>query len=485
MAEPVDPRPVENFQRAVQTQLPGIGNELQMAINTLKKLQTITGSLVAEGEAPPFQLDLRAEATAATFDLTGGPQGGATLDTPPQPVRLPTSEQVRVLTAGESFGRYQITRQLGQGAMGAVYLAYDPQLQRYVALKTPFLGDNPQVVQRFFREARSAAQVRSPYVCPIYEVDNVAGILYLSMAFIEGHSLAKWIHEEGPHALDEIVSLFRKIASGLQKAHAHEIIHRDLKPENIMVDTDGEPIIMDFGLARRVNDDIQVTAAGGLLGTPAYMSPEQVRGDQEEIGPQSDLYSLGVVLYEMLTGTVPFQGSIMTVLHKVINEQPAPPSACQPNLPCDSPIERICLKMMAKSKSDRYSCMTEVLTAVDHMWGPKPAAPPPPKPSLLKSMWKKSGKIFSSLAGQSPVTPSMEAPAIAPSTDHSGAALATAALVTIELRADDEPTAEDPSAAQVAWPSDAAHANGPLTSDPSSADPISADAIGATIASNS
>jgi serine/threonine protein kinase len=303
-----------------------------------------------------------------------------------------------LLAAGESFGRYQITRKLGQGAMGAVYLAYDPQLQRYVALKTPFLGDTPRVAQRFFREARSAAQIRSPYVCPIYEVDDVGGILYLSMAFIEGRPLAKWIHENPPHPLDEIVDVFRKICSGLQKAHAHNIIHRDLKPDNIMIDSDGEPIIMDFGLARRVKDDIQVTAAGGLLGTPAYMSPEQIRGDQATIGPQSDLYSLGVVLYEMLTAKVPFQGPLMTVLHKVIHEQPTPPSSVQPNLVPNSPIETICLKMLAKDRGERYGCVGDVLAALDHLSAPEIAAPAP-KRSLLKAVWQGSGRLLASLVG--------------------------------------------------------------------------------------
>lgn len=391
MTEANDLNPLEPVQQTIKMQVPQLEDDLQRAIDSLRKLQSITGTLTDGRPDAPVRLDLRA----------GNLGGGAPARSILEPDRAPVSKQVRILVTGESFGRYQITRPLGKGAMGAVYLAYDPQLQRYVALKTPFLGDNPQVVQRFFREARSAAQIRSPYVCPIYEVDNVAGILYLSMAFIEGQSLAKWIHGEVPHTLDEIVTVFRKISLGMQKAHSQGIIHRDLKPENVMIDPDAEPIIMDFGLARRVNDEIKVTAAGGLLGTPAYMSPEQVGGDQDQIGPQSDLYSLGVVLYEMLTGTLPFSGSLMTVLHKIIHEEPVPPSVHQPNLPSGSPIERVCLKMMAKRQSDRYQNVGEVLAELEPTAAPNLSAPIRSR-SLFKSMWEKSGRILASMVGKAP-----------------------------------------------------------------------------------
>ncbi len=377
---------VDVLKQTLQNQHPELGGELAVAINALKKVQRITGALLDDSSPEMTGLDLRNSANSETQDIApstdAGKRNGSALA---QPSSSPKSQ---LMSSGQTFGRYQISRQLGQGAMGAVYLAYDPQLQRYVALKTPFLADKPIVVQRFYREARSAAQIRSPFVCPIYEVSNVAGALYLTMAFIEGRPLSKWIHKDQPHTLDEVSSMFHKIATGMQKAHAHEVIHRDLKPENIMVDSDGEPIIMDFGLARRADDDDQLTIAGNITGTPAYMSPEQVRGHQDEIGTQSDVYSLGVVLYEMLTGTVPFRGSVVTVLAKLLNEQPALPSSLQPNLPPDSPIERICLKMMAKNKSDRYASMTEVLAAVTPLL--RQPAPPvaPPKPTLLSAIRK-------------------------------------------------------------------------------------------------
>ena len=386
MTNSVERQSVDVLQQTLQNQLPELGGELEVAIKALRKVQRITGILPLDSSPAMTGLDLRTLANSETLDISPSTDAGkGNGSAQAQPSSSPKSQ---MMSSGQTFGRYQISRQLGQGAMGAVYLAYDPQLQRYVALKTPFLADKPIVAQRFYREARSAAQIRSPFVCPIYEVSNVAGALYLTMAFIEGRPLSKWIHKDQPHTLDEVSSMFHKIATGMQKAHAHEVIHRDLKPENIMVDSDGEPIIMDFGLARRADDDDQLTIAGNITGTPAYMSPEQVRGQQDEIGPQSDVYSLGVVLYEMLTGTVPFRGSVVTVLARLLNEQPAPPSSVQPNLPPDSPIEKICLKMLAKNKSDRYGSMTEVLADVIPLFGQAPVPVAPPKPSLFNAISK-------------------------------------------------------------------------------------------------
>src|SRR5262249_21203278 len=256
------------------------------AINTLRKLQQIAGPAVpkrlgAEDSGDPSAtaaldsgLVSSNQAEDADTQFSSGSQAGHVAARP-----------VPILAVSESFGRYQIVRLLGRGAMGAVYLAYDSQLQRHVALKTPFLGENPETIKRFYREARSAAQLRSPHICPIYDVGQISGIHYLSMAFIDGQSLGRVMAGGQLKENKAIVEVMKKLARGLQKANEQGIIHRDLKPENIMIDTDGEPIVMDFGLARRVDDDIQVTAPGKLLGTPAYMSPEQVDGDPAKIGP--------------------------------------------------------------------------------------------------------------------------------------------------------------------------------------------------------
>jgi serine/threonine protein kinase len=358
----------------IQSQHPGITNEIQGAINTLRKLQKITNSSVVDGPAaaPP-----NSNATIEHHSSVEDGDADFVVHTPAAP-----AGGVPVLSACESFGRYQIARQLGRGAMGAVYLAYDSQLERYVALKTPFLGDNPLTIQRFYREARATAQLRSPYICPIYDVGQISGIYFISMAFIDGRSLGQVIADGQLRNLDRIAEIVKKIARGLQKAHDQGIIHRDLKPDNIMLDGDGEPIVMDFGLARRMDDEVQITMAGRILGTPAYMSPEQVEGNSKKIGPPTDIYSLGAVLYQMLTMRLPFQGSLTSVLRKVGNEEPPKPSSIAPEVIADSPLERICLKMMAKKISDRYASMADVVAALDgKLSGEQISAA---KPSLFK-----------------------------------------------------------------------------------------------------
>ncbi len=368
---PEQPLPDESLRQAIQTRHPEIGDEIQGAINTLRKIQKIAGT-----GTPGRVLEERGGAAGATTDGLVDSNG-------------------QVLAPSESFGRYQIVRLLGQGAMGAVYLAYDPQLQRHVALKTPFLGNNPIAIERFMREARAAAQLRSPYICTVYDVGQLAGIHYISMAFIDGQPLDRLIAEGKVKDQRRIAEIIQKIARGLQKAHEQNIMHRDLKPANLMIDTDGEPIVMDFGLARKVDEDTQVTTPGKILGTPAYMSPEQVDGDPKKIGPATDIYSLGVVLYQMLTGRVPFLGSFTAILHKIASESPQKPSAINFELAADSPLEQICLKMMAKSPADRYPSMAAVAEALDNAF-PKerPVVAPP-------SAWDKLRGVAKRLFGRS------------------------------------------------------------------------------------
>ena len=272
-----------------------------------------------------------------------------------------------ILSASMSFGRYQIVRPLGKGAMGAVYLAYDTQLHRHVALKTPTLDSSPQTIERFYREARSAAQLRSPYLCPIYDAGQIGGVYYLSMAFVDGQPLSRVIAQGQLKTVGDIAAVTKKIARGLQKAHEAGIIHRDLKPDNVMIEQDGEPVVMDFGLARKAYEDTQVTMSGVIVGTPGYMSPEQVNGDSKSLGPATDIYSLGVVLFQMLTGRLPFQGSLTSVLHQIGSQPPPPPSGLNEELPKDCHLERICLKLLAKLPEDRYASMSDVATALEEL----------------------------------------------------------------------------------------------------------------------
>jgi serine/threonine protein kinase len=261
----------------------------------------------------------------------------------------------------EQFGRYRIVRMLGEGAMGQVFLAHDDQLDRDVALKVPRFsakGDEERI-ERFYREARAAATLRHPNVCPIHDVGEFEGRPFLTMAYIEGRPLSDFVREGKPLPQRQAAIIVRKLARGLAAAHKEEVTHRDLKPANVMVDERNEPIVMDFGLAQRERDnEPQLTKDGTLLGTPAYMPPEQVLGDTKLIGPPADIYSLGVVLYELLTGELPFQGPVNVVLAQVLNVEPPPPSELRLGL--DPELEAICQKAMAKSIEERTQSMDEL-----------------------------------------------------------------------------------------------------------------------------
>jgi hypothetical protein len=290
------------------------------------------------------------------------------------------------------FGRYRLLKLLGKGGMGSVYLAHDTQLDRPVALKIPLFDgdDSSQVLARFFREARAAAALHHPNICPIHDVGDCDGLPYLTMAYIEGKPLLDFALAR-PLLPKQSGFLVRKLAMALHEAHKRNVIHRDLKPANIMIDKRGEPIIMDFGLARRVQKaDPRLTEKGKLLGTPAYMPPEQITGDLEQMGPASDIYSLGVILYELLAGRLPFAADdMMAMLSKVLMDEPPPPSKFRPDL--EPELERICLKAMAKKVKDRYANMGELAAALFDYLRPRagdaavpPAAAvtpkPPPKP---------------------------------------------------------------------------------------------------------
>ncbi len=259
----------------------------------------------------------------------------------------------------ETFGRYKIQKRLGAGAMGAVYLAHDSKLDRQVALKTPTFGGNKneQMVERFYREARAAANLRNPNICPVFDVGEIDGRHYITMAFIKGRPLSDYVGQ----TLDQktVASIVRKLALALAEAHGEGVIHRDLKPANIMVDKKRRPLVMDFGLALREDEgESRMTQSGTIMGTPAYMSPEQVKGDIDDVDAQADIYSLGIILYELLTGQVPFDGSVAAVIGQVLTEAPRPPIEIRRDL--DPTLQAICLKMIAKEKSDRFPTMEAV-----------------------------------------------------------------------------------------------------------------------------
>jgi serine/threonine protein kinase len=410
---------------AIQSRHPGIADEIHGAIQTLRKLQDIAG---LPGNAPPAEGDASQGSIGETTGGTLSPPAADNDDATNILAEAPDSPEVvaavPLLKAGCTFGRYQIVRRLGRGAMGAVYLAYDTQLHRHVALKTPFLGRKPNAVERFFREAQAAAQLRSPYLCPIYDVGQIGGVYFFSMAFIDGQPLSRAIAEKRLDDLRSVAALVQKVARGMHKAHEQGIIHRDLKPDNIMVDADGEPIVTDFGLARKVDDDVRITLPGRILGTPAYMSPEQVDGE-DNVGPASDIYSLGVVLYELIAGSLPFKGSMTSVLRQVASAEPARPSSRNPALGENSPLERICLKMMAKLPAHRYACMAEAAEALDEVLSPVRQAVE--QPSLWQRLFSWMGRFSASRASK---RPSIGAPAAVPASGPVEKTLRTSDPVT-------------------------------------------------------
>jgi serine/threonine protein kinase len=398
--EPESPAP-DQLRSALHSQHPQIADEIEGAIKTLHKLKQFARP---DGKAPSIP-DQREENLATIAMTSAGeplPSRSAAGDTQALASTQAESfggDEIPVLKACMTFGRYQIVRMLGRGAMGAVYLAYDTELHRHVAMKTPFLGKSKETIQRFYREARAAAQLRSPYLCPIYDVGKVGDVHYLSMAFIDGVPLAKVMAERRLKTLSETIAIVSKVARGLQKAHDLGIIHRDLKPDNIMIDPDGDPIVLDFGLARRVNDDVQVTMAGVIVGTPAFMSPEQVDGDPAKVGPATDVYSLGIVFYHMLTGQLPFKGSLTSILSQIGTKLPVKPSAINVDIGEDSPLEQVCMKMIAKSPGDRFPNMAEVASVLEALIGTDTDIPLT-HTSTLDRLKTWSTGILSSLVGR-------------------------------------------------------------------------------------
>lgn len=253
------------------------------------------------------------------------------------------------------FGPYLIEGELGTGGMGVVYRARHVELERPVALK--ILRDavqaNPKVVERFHREALAVAKLRHPNIVLVHDAGRVDAIPYLAMELVEGETLAALL-ERNELDLEQRVRVLSKVAEAVHHAHENGIIHRDLKPGNILVDAAREPHVVDFGMAHLADSTVQLTHTGAVMGTPLYMAPEQVRGAVKEIGVPTDVYALGVILYEMLTGHVPFQGDNATmVYHQILAADPKPPRSENPQVPAD--LETICFKAMTKESDRRYA----------------------------------------------------------------------------------------------------------------------------------
>ncbi|MFO0847283.1 MAG: FHA domain-containing serine/threonine-protein kinase [Gemmataceae bacterium] len=250
--------------------------------------------------------------------------------------------------------------------MGAVYLAHDTVLDRPVAVKIPRQFTAPEAAARFLREAQAAARLRHPNICPTYDAGQADGTHYLTMQYIPGEPLAHRVGRDRPLPPAEAARVVRVIAEAMHYAHEEGVVHRDLKPANVMLDDRGEPVVMDFGLARRAGDP-RHTSDGTALGTPAYMPPEQLAGDTRRVGPWSDVYSLGAVLYELLTGQPPFTGDLFALLAQIPADPPAPPTDRRPGL--DRRFDDIALRALAKDPAGRWASMRALADALAPLAG--------------------------------------------------------------------------------------------------------------------
>lgn len=329
----------ELWAAVVLADLAGANSALEFAERENPEAERAADLQVLPHDRPDFQSDR----SAAPSQFTTWPSDDR-LEGAASPLSLPCR-----------FGDYELLDELGRGGMGVVYRAEQLSLKRIVAVKMILVGQlaSPADLARFRAEAEAAARLDHPGIVPVFEVGEVDGRPYFNMKYIPGKTLAQ-VLEKGPMPDRAAARLLAEVARAVHYAHGQGVLHRDLKPSNILLDESGSPHVTDFGLAKQLSDPVSLTRTGAVLGTPAYMAPEQAAGERRQVGPASDVYSLGTILYHMLTGRPPFQASSpVDVVLRVLEQDPAPPRLLRPGI--DRDLEMICLKCLQKPADLRYS----------------------------------------------------------------------------------------------------------------------------------
>ncbi len=322
-----------------------------------------------------------------------------------QPLSIPDgmdSATASFAGAVTNIGRYKTIRVLGEGAFGYVFEAHDPQLDRKVAIKVAKSINSENAIERFLREARSAAQLRHPNIIPVHEYGKVDGKHIIVYEYIEGETLKSYIGRNQPLPLAETLRLVRLIAEGLDYAHSKGIIHRDMKPDNVMVDSAGQPHIADFGCARSMEADVSLTMDGSILGTPTYMSPEQASGRSNTADGRTDIWSLGVMLYEMVAGKKPFSGKLTDLLFWIRNHDPPPLRTHNDSAPVD--IETICVKCLQRELPDRFATGQELADEIERFERGEPILSRPVTLMRRLTLWRKRNPTVANLLATVAVT---------------------------------------------------------------------------------
>jgi WD40 repeat protein/tRNA A-37 threonylcarbamoyl transferase component Bud32/tetratricopeptide (TPR) repeat protein len=302
----------------------------------------------------------------------------------------------RALPPLSTLGRFELIERIGVGGFGSVWKARDKELDRSVAIKIPRQrGMSIDEQEKFFREARTAAQLRHPNIVSVHEVGRDGDTIYIVSAFVRGVTLSDWL--TGQRLTNrEAAELCAKIADALDHAHAQGVIHRDLKPANIIIDGDSQPHLMDFGLARREVGEVTVTLDGQVLGTPAYMSPEQAQGEAHTADRRSDVYSLGVVLFQLLTGELPFRGNVRMLIHQVLHDEVPSPRKLNSNISKD--LETITLKCLEKEPARRYQSAADVAADLRRYLARIPIQGRPISRAERAVRWVRRNRVLSAFA---------------------------------------------------------------------------------------